>query len=374
MDESRQSEMQRLCRLAERNNPEDRAQLFGELSEIFIQSDQSLVSSERQLMVDVLGTLIHDIEMEIRQDLAKRLAELPSAPRELVVMLANDEIDVARPLLTKSGVLSDPDLIEIVRHRTREHRLAIALQKPLGEHVADAILDHGEADVIEELLNNPDAVLSQRALEYLVAESLEVARYQKPLLNRPDLPAKLAHRMFWWVSAVLRQHIVDRFRIDEELVSSALENSAKRALSSNSAPSVDELAQGLVERLEQIDELNERFLVQALRGGNVTAFTASFARLCRLDLRMARRVIFEPGGEPLAVACKSIGIDRSNFATIFLLTRKGESKVMPSEKLQNILAFYDSLGSGQAATMLAYWRADEAADSDATAVAAAKRN
>ena len=140
MDQHRQSEMERLCKLAETETPKDRAQLFGELSQIFIDSDKTLADKERQLMSDVLGTLIHDIEMEIRQDLAHRLADLPSAPRELAVMLANDEIDVARPLLTKSGVLSDPDLVEIIEQRTKEHRLAIALQKPLGERVTDAIL------------------------------------------------------------------------------------------------------------------------------------------------------------------------------------------------------------------------------------------
>jgi uncharacterized protein (DUF2336 family) len=274
-------------------------------------------------------------------------------------MLANDEIDVARPLLTKSGVLSDPDLIEIVVQRTKEHRLAIALQKPLGEHVTDALLDQGEVDVIEELLNNQDAVLSQRAMEYLVAESLEVARYQKPLLNRPDLPAKLAHRMFWWVSSILRQHIVAKYKVDDKLIRAQVEQAAQNAFEASAAPSVDELAQGLVERLEQVDELNERFLVQSLRGGNVTAFTASFARLCRMDLRMARRVVFEPGGEPLGVACKSIGIDRSNFATIFLLTRKSQNKALPSERLAGILSFYDSLSRDQAAAMLVSWRSDE---------------
>ena len=374
MDQQRQSEMERLCKLAEQDKPADRTELFSELSQIFIDSDKALASKERQLMSDVLGTLIHDIEMEIRQDLALRLANLPSAPRELAIMLANDEIDVARPLLTKSGVLADPDLVEIIQQRTKEHRLAIALQKPLGEHVTDAILDQGEPDVIEELLNNQDALLSQRAMEYLVAESLEVARYQKPLLNRPDLPPKLAHRMFWWVSSVLRQHIVQKFKIDDKMLASQVEQSAQQALSASSAPSVDELAKGLVDRLDQVDELNERFLIQALRGGNVTAFTASFAKLCRLDLRMARRVIFETGGEPLAVAAKSIGIDRSNFATIFLLTRKSQEKVMPGDKLSSTLAFYDSLAREQAAGMLAYWRADNSAMPEHTAAMKSRAN
>lgn len=353
--------MERLCALARQDNTGDRGQLFGELSKIFIKEDAGLSDTERGLMTDVLGSLIHDIEMEIRQDLSQRLSTLPNAPHELAVMLANDEIEVARPLLMKSGVLSDPDLIEIIGQRTKEHRLAIALRKSVGEKVTDAILDQGEQDVIEELLNNHDAVLSQRAMEYLVAESLEVASYQKPLLNRPDLPAKLANRMFWWVSSVLRQHIVDKYRIDDKAVRAQVQESAQAALAARAAPSVDELALGLAERLEQVDALNERFLVQALRGGNVTAFTASFTRLCQLDLRIARRMIFDPAGEPLAVACKAIGIDRANFATIFMLTRKGQNKVMQGDRLATILSFYDSLKPEQAGAMLAAWKADDTA-------------
>ena len=96
--------------------------------------------------------------------------------------------------------------------------------------------------------------------------------------------------------------------------------------------------------------------------------------MCRLDLRMARRVIFETGGEPLAVAAKSIGIDRSNFATIFLLTRKSQEKVMPGDKLSSTLAFYDSLAREQAAGMLAYWRADNSAMPEHTAAIKSRAN
>ena len=180
--------------------------------------------------------------------------------------------------------------------------------------------------------------------------------------------------MFWWVSSVLRQHIVQKFKLDDKMLGNQVEQSAQQALSASAAPSVDELAKGLVERLEQVDELNERFLIQALRGGNVTAFTASFAKLCRLDLRMARRVIFEAGGEPLAVAAKSIGIDRSNFATIFLLTRKSQEKVMPGDKLSSTLAFYDLLAREQAAGMLEYWRADNSAMPEHTAAIKSRAN
>ena len=181
-------------------------------------------------MTDILHKLIHDVEMEVRRDLSERLADNSDAPHDLVVMLANDEIEVARPLLLKSGVLRDADLIEVIKERTQEHILQVARRDTLSEAVTDAIVSRGEDDVIETLINNADAVMSRRALQFLVERSKRVDRFQRPLILRGDLPPGLAHRMFWWVSAALRQHILTSFSVDDTMVEDFLRDSAESAI------------------------------------------------------------------------------------------------------------------------------------------------
>src|SRR5690606_37276008 len=139
-----------------------------------------------------------EVEMQERRALAARLAQMETAPRELLPLLANDEAEVARPVLRDSRLRSDPDLVEIVKHHSQQHLVGIALRAPLSAEVSEAIVDYGDDRVIELLLKNPDAVLSRRALEYLVAESQRVDSFEEPLLSRHDLPPDLAHRMFWW--------------------------------------------------------------------------------------------------------------------------------------------------------------------------------
>jgi hypothetical protein len=68
------------------------------------------------------------VEKEVRQKVAERLSSLKSAPHELTKLLANDAIEIARPILHHSPVLTDTDLIEIVKALTADHRLAIAMR------------------------------------------------------------------------------------------------------------------------------------------------------------------------------------------------------------------------------------------------------
>ena len=67
-------------------------------------------------MRDIMRQLTHEVEMSLRIRLAERLvAQKGNAQHDLVVVLANDRIEVAHPMLVASEVLDDEDLIEIVQ-------------------------------------------------------------------------------------------------------------------------------------------------------------------------------------------------------------------------------------------------------------------
>ena len=68
-----------------------------------------------------------------------------------------------------------------------------------------------------------------------------------------------------------------------------------------------------------------RLLVQLLRQGEVALFEALFAKMSGVRVRLLRRLLFEPGGEALAIVCRAIAIDKPDFATIFMLSRRAHS-------------------------------------------------
>ena len=172
------------------------------------------------------------------------------------------------------------------------------------------------------------------------------------------LDLELAHRLFWYVSAALRAYVLEKFTVDEATIDDFVQDSARSVLAEPPLPSADRQAAALVDRVAEADELNERFLIGALRGGKIAAFVAGLARLTRLNALMVRRILYDPSPEGLAVLCKAAGIDRNSFGTIFLLTRQGTTRAVKPEVVNKTLTMFDKLPPQRAKSALRFWRAD----------------
>ena len=215
-------ELHFLLDLALDRSIEGRRALTNSIGDLFSgEQGTTLSERERALMADILRKLIRDCEMAVRRDLSERLAKADNPPRDLILALANDEFEVAQPILMQSLVLRDIELIQIIRHRTQQHQLAIAMRRSVSEFVSDALVETGSIDVIKTLLENQDAKISEATMAYLAEESQRVDSYQEPLINRQDLQPELAERIYFWVSAALRRHILEHFdvRLLEHLAS-----------------------------------------------------------------------------------------------------------------------------------------------------------
>jgi uncharacterized protein (DUF2336 family) len=358
MSKVERDDLEYLFELARDKTVAGRRMLVATIGDLFFSQHDVLSDRERSLMTEILRQLIHDVEVSVRRALAERLAEQPLAPHDLVVALANDEIEVAHPLLVNSDVLQDLELIEIIRNRTLEHQLAISIRKSVSEEVADALIATDSIDVIKTLLENHNADISQRTMEYLVEQSQRVDTYQNPLLRRPDLDTTLAKRMYWWVSAALRTYILDRYEIDPGELDETMESTVKSLTEAegDQRPKAVELADQLAER----QEITPALIVKTLREGEVALFAALFGKYTGIRLQLVQRMLFEPGGEGLAIACKGSGIDKSTFASIYVLTRKarGRDSVNHLADMAGILGLYDRIKEDAAGMLLKKWQRD----------------
>jgi len=138
-------------------------------------------------MFDILHKIVHNAEMTVRRIIAEQLADLPDAPRDLIKLLANDEVEVAYSILRESDVLEDEDLIEVISRRTQEHNLAVSVRRSISEDVTDALVETDDESVINTLLKNSGASLSLATMEFLVEKSKRVDAFQEPILRRGDL-------------------------------------------------------------------------------------------------------------------------------------------------------------------------------------------
>jgi uncharacterized protein (DUF2336 family) len=352
-----------LLRIAHDRSAIGRSSLVDAVGNMLFDGSRSLTARETELMTDILRRLIHEVEISVRKGLAERLAVRSDAPRELVVELANDDIEVAHDILSKSPVLLDTELVSVVRNRTREHQLAVACRNSVSEAVADALVETGDSGVIKTLLENDSAAISKATLEYLVEQSHRVDELQNPLLHRNDLTPDLARRMYWWVSAALRQHILSSFDVSERELDEAIETTVKDVIADARAreQSRRDKVGELVDHLWRTNALTPKFLIQVLREGEIPLFEAMFARLTGLDIKIVRNLLYEVGGTGITVACKASRIEKPDFASIFLLSRQarpGDKQVDPTE-LSKVLSLFDRLSYKLATDVVRRWRMDE---------------
>jgi uncharacterized protein (DUF2336 family) len=357
-------DVQELLVLARERSEQARSHLFEVMGDLFSQQSVILSAQERALMIDILEKLVREVSREVRSKLANRLASAPAVPRELAVMLANDDIDIASPILLGSPALRDVDLIEIIHNRSRQHLLAVAMRRDLSMPVSAALVETGHSDVILTLLSNQDARISEATLAYVVEQSRVNDEFQEPLIRRKDLPRSLGVRMSYWVSAAIRKAIIERFEIDageiDDLIEPTIKDEAAGIAQMQPAAPHPSAAEQLARSLKSSGRLSSSLMLQTLRRGEVALFEAMLAAANELRLSLVQRFLYEEGGSGLAVLAKAMRLSREEFSTIFLLTRRARSGHggASASELGRAVTYFDGVAFEQAQKVLTYWRRD----------------
>ena len=347
-----------LLNLAREKSTMGRAKLTETIIDLFENKGDALTDRERALMFGILRSVVREIEMSVRRGVAQQLAGLDDVPEDLIRILANDEIEVAYPVLTESGLLKDSDLIEIIRHRTLEHQLAVAIRQNISEAVSQALVETGNERVVVTLLKNENAKISQSTMEYLVEQSKRVDTFQEPILHREELRPELAQRMFLWVTAALREFILENFKLDQSVIDDLLEQIAAQEGGVQPDHANGLKANELAANLEREGLVTPEMLITALSQGEVSLFLALFSRLTGIREYLAKRILFEPGGEGMAICCKAVGLTKDEFAQIFrysqLVRARRSDRI--DEALADVIWIYEDMSREAAAGVLKTWR------------------
>jgi uncharacterized protein (DUF2336 family) len=286
------------------------------------------------LLSSIFMSLVVEAERDIRHRLSEKLADADWAPNALVNVLALDDIEIARPIISQSPVLKELDLVRLLVEATIEHQIEVARRPNLSQTVVSAILEQAEPAVLTALAGNTSAELGPRDMEELVEASRQIAALRTPLSQHPKLTGQLAKRLYLWVGLALRQGLADRFRLDVAILDEALAASLNEVhvgvahLNSEALPRTsregerEAMERRLVDKLHAAGQLRPGYMIRALREGRLGLFTASLAVLGRFDNAQVQATIDSDRPELLALACAAVGIDRSVFPDILAMIRK----------------------------------------------------
>ncbi|MBT5185992.1 MAG: DUF2336 domain-containing protein [Kordiimonadaceae bacterium] len=358
---STEEEIQNLIKLAHDNSKAGRADLFNGITELIETKHQQISTTEIDMMMDILGHIISEIEVSLRKKLSVKLADRDDVPVEMILMLANDEIEVANPVLIQNSLLTDKELVKIIQRKSRQHQLSIASRKLLSSEITRELVKTDDDGVIVTMLVNKGAKFDNETIEKIVEKSKTRETLQSPLVKRQDLPKDIAARMYNWVSMSLKNELLEIHNFTKEELDEAISTSVSELKEEDNGYD-DRLSaeEKLIQKLKKSDKLHISFLMKSLRQGNINLFELAFAEILNIPHEIMCNILYERGPAALAIACCAAKIDKSVFLTMFRLTR--EAKLMDTElseaEIQHTYNQFVNSDSQRATLILHKWVED----------------
>ncbi len=343
----------RLAALATATPKSKRNEIYMAVATLFRVQAPQLSERERSLMREILKRLALDVEMAIRIALAERLADDPEAPLDLILLLVDDSVEVARPIILRSQKLTDPDLVNFLAGADVERQTVCAARPRIGEKVTEKLAESDAESVLVTLVQNATARIAAGTFETLVEKSQHIAALQEPLAYRDDFPKQLAGKLCAWASDALKTYLVDSGRLSRTSANESV-NRAAQAVAASPRSDARGSGQKLIDKLAAAGQLKPGFLLRVLQQGQTELFDLAFAKLLQFDPTKFCEVFYRRGPRPAALACHAVGIDRCVFPTVFSHSRRSRSinPILSQEDRSEIEAVFTSYSRTEALAVL----------------------
>ena len=342
-----------------------RRQLAKRLSDVICIPASQLTPQERHMAGDVLVELLRDADVELRESVAKRLVMLNEAPRTILLMLAKDDIRVARHVLEESKSITDSDLIHIARQVSGEHRKVIAHRRAISDAVVDVLVEFLEESVVETLLKNKGANFSETALQRILTVSRSHLPYVALLVKRVELRPSHGLTMFWWADSPTRKKILHRFAVTRNVLQESCQDLFPKAAAEGwSDPAVRKALQ-FIERRQRNRAAMERSeyatLEEAIEAaekiGLSRKLTEEISYIAGIKPATGAQILTDKTGEAIAILCKAPGVKRPYIEKIWRALKRPvhdvDGEIHP--ELARVIEVYNMISTDKAQTVLRYW-------------------
>ncbi|MDR3423902.1 MAG: DUF2336 domain-containing protein [Alphaproteobacteria bacterium] len=282
-----------VAKLLAEPSPTVRAELAGKLGHEIDNPD--LNQAEAALAQDIVRIMAKDVEANVRRALAENLRGAAHLPHDVALKLANDIESVALPILESSQVLTDADLIEIVRSGAAAKQEVIAGREGLGESVADVLVTTASEKAVAKLMDNTTAQISEKSLSKAVDRFAASDLVKEKIVKRPTLPPTVTERLVTMVADTMRDYLVAHHQVSPTVASDIVMQSRERAIIGLTGKSSVEELEKLIAQMNANKRLTPTLVIRALCMGDVAFFEMAIAVMANIPVVNARILIHDAG-------------------------------------------------------------------------------
>ncbi len=302
-----------LASLAKDTSEEGRGRLLVDLATLIL-TDPPAGATELSLFFDIVRRILPLAGQDYRRAFSSSAAERKCVPLDVLKCLAVDSIDVAGPVLERSPVFSDDDLIALTISMDDDHRVAIAARAVVSGALSDTLMQFGSRAVLHRLGSNQGAEFTAAGFESLRRRAEKDEDLMNILVARSDLGEKLA--------AGLRDTI-ERFASRRKspggarvrvVPPQAAAPRAPRPANAGVAALIAELRAGR----RQIDDIVVE-LAKVDRHADLARLLGDFAAI---DESQILRVMVRADANGIATVARGLGLKTETYAAIVDLRRR----------------------------------------------------
>lgn len=279
--------------------------------------------SEVRLANEIFRLLLKDTEIKIRTLMAESLKANMQAPHDIIWALANDCSEVSVPVLQYSHVLSEDDLIAIVR-ATREHPKlrAIARRDSISKQLSHELIEKREHDITRELLSNKGASIADTTMDLVLEEFAGNDSVLEELVFRGGLPYVFAERLFATVSDQLKKQLSAKSISPKQLANEAAQGARETAILQFISPwmSQNDINQ-LVNEMHRNKRLTDSVIIRSLCVGDLRFFETAVAKRVGIPASNARILLIDPGPLGFKALYESSGMPEKFYAAVHAMLR-----------------------------------------------------
>jgi uncharacterized protein (DUF2336 family) len=290
------------------------------------EADSNISRSEeaRDAASEIIDLLVHDPAACVRAALSDAIKSSCCLPLHVVSTLAHDEdAAVAGPILERSPLLSDEDLLQvIVAGRSRAPLTPIARRVPLSANVSDAIALVLDDNSVAALLANRQANIREQALDHIAAHADAVVSWHGLLAGRTELSPRAIRKVATFAELDVVERLADRRDLDDETRVFLHGELLARSREANEPPRDEaSAADAEIRAALEFGKLDDDFIKAAAEAGQRETIVAALAERAVVPRSVARRILASGGGGAMTDLVRRAGLNmRTAFAIQKLAT------------------------------------------------------
>jgi uncharacterized protein (DUF2336 family) len=194
---------------------DDRAQAAHKICRCIEEGELS--PEERVHAESIIAIMAQDAAVLVRRALSVALKNSPKLPRDIANKLAQDIETIALPIILNSPVLTDADLVEIVRSCPPSKQVAVASRETLSVQVTGAIAEFAVSAAVERALANDNAIFDEDGLEISLDRFAGVSAITAAMVHRNQLPVAVTEKLVSIVTGELFDHLVNNHELPPQI-------------------------------------------------------------------------------------------------------------------------------------------------------------